>query len=228
MAYFSPDFLAFFEELAWDNSKEWFDVNRERYHAVVKDPWYAFLQLCIDEITKTERDFYLEPKNAVFRINRDIRFSKNKEPYKTNISWMLSQRWRKDMDWPWLYLQLGQSWLKFWCGTYRPPKAHLQAIRAHMIEFPRKTTNRMRDRTLLNLFGSLQWEKHKRIPKQFQPYIEKRPVLANKQFYFIAEYEPKEILRDDLLEVVLTHRDAAKWWNDFLIDAIASCPEMEG
>lgn len=53
---------------------------------VVKDPWYAFLQLCIDEIAKTERDFYLEPKNAVFRINRDIRFSKNKQPYKTNVS----------------------------------------------------------------------------------------------------------------------------------------------
>jgi uncharacterized protein (TIGR02453 family) len=106
MSHFSKDFLAFFEELAGDNNKDWFDANRTRYHEVVKDPWYAFVQQIIDEVRKDDPDLHLEPKQAVFRINRDIRFSKNKQPYKTHVAAVISRGGRKELTYPGLYVHL--------------------------------------------------------------------------------------------------------------------------
>lgn len=100
MSEFTPDFLTFFEELAGDNTKDWFDANRVRYHQVIKNPRYAFVQKVIDAVAKEEQDFFLEPKDAVFRINRDTRFSKNKQPYKTHVAAVISKGGRKVLAYP--------------------------------------------------------------------------------------------------------------------------------
>jgi len=219
MSYFDRDFLRFFEELAGDNSKQRFDEHRPRYHTIVKDPWYAFLQACITEIAKTKEEFSIEPKHAVFRINRDIRFSKNKQPYKTNVSAILSSRWRKDMDYPWLYVQLGQAWLHLWCGTYKPPKEHLKAIRSKCIAQQKKVEAIFSD--IEPYFGDLQWEKNKRIPKEFRESLTSQSYIANKQFYFYRQFPSQYIFKEDLVEFILEYWHAAKPWNDFLIDCLA-------
>ena len=74
MPYFTQDFLDFFKELAANNHKDWFDENRKRYHKSVKDPFYKFLEDAIAEIQKVDPTIQIEPKDAAFRINRDIRF----------------------------------------------------------------------------------------------------------------------------------------------------------
>ena len=96
--YFSPDFLQFFKELAANNHKEWFDENRKRYETVVKKPFEVFVQHAIDEMAKLDpRLSELDPKKCIFRINRDIRFSKDKAPYKLNRSAAISVGGRNDM-----------------------------------------------------------------------------------------------------------------------------------
>ena len=79
MAFFQQEFIDFFIELAPNNNKDWFDVNRKRYENFVKDPFNSFVQHLISEISKTDKNFSdLEPKHCVFRINKDVRFSKYK------------------------------------------------------------------------------------------------------------------------------------------------------
>ena len=79
MAFFNPDFLQFFIDLAPNNNKDWFDLNRKRYEAKVKEPFKLFVQHVINEIEKTDISFKeLEAKDCIFRINRDNRFSKEK------------------------------------------------------------------------------------------------------------------------------------------------------
>ena len=187
MAYFSPDFIQFFEELAGDNSKDWFDENRKRYHEVIKDPWYAFVQAVIDEVKKDDTKLTIEPKQAVFRINRDIRFSKNKEPYKTYVAAVISRGGRKELTYPWLYVHLWQDGVHIGSGCHMPDKMQLQQIRTALVSYPKKVEKILHDPIFVELFGELKGEKNKRLPKEFQEYQEEYPLVANKQFFFLCQ-----------------------------------------
>ena len=78
--YFTPAFNKFFIDLAPNNNKDWFDVNRNRYEQDVKLPFRGFTADVIKEISKIDPTVKMEAKDAIFRINRDIRFSKDKYP----------------------------------------------------------------------------------------------------------------------------------------------------
>jgi hypothetical protein len=103
MTCFTTDFNAFFMDLAKNNNKEWFDANRKRYESSVKKPFHAFVGEAIQRIGKLDRTVAIEPKEAIFRINRDIRFSKDKTPYKLSCSAIISPAGRKDHAVPGLY-----------------------------------------------------------------------------------------------------------------------------
>jgi len=78
-----PSTLKFLKDLKKNNNKEWFDANRKRYEAAKAD-FAAFVQGVIDRFCKTDTTLSaLSAKDCLFRINRDIRFSKDKSPYKT-------------------------------------------------------------------------------------------------------------------------------------------------
>ena len=78
--YFSPDYLKFFIELAPNNNKDWFDKNRERYRISVKEPFENFVEKLVMELRKTEEVMEGRPSDFIFRVNKDIRFSKDKSP----------------------------------------------------------------------------------------------------------------------------------------------------
>jgi uncharacterized protein (TIGR02453 family) len=83
--------LAFLKNLEKNNNKDWFDANRKIYEDIRKQ-WLAFTADAIDVVGKFDKDVaMLEPKGCIFRINRDIRFSKNKSPYKNNFGMSLSK-----------------------------------------------------------------------------------------------------------------------------------------
>ena len=106
-SYFSKDFLDFFKELAANNNKDWFDANRKRYDKSVKEPFKAFVADLISESQKIDPSIDIEAKDAIFRINRDIRFSKDKTPYKLDRSAIISAAGRKDHSIPGFYIALG-------------------------------------------------------------------------------------------------------------------------
>ena len=96
MAYFDTDYLEFFKELAGNNHKEWFDIHRKRYEQSVKIPMQVFVKDLILALKRIDKEIQIEPKDAIFRINRDIRFSKDKSPYKLQSSAIISKYGKKD------------------------------------------------------------------------------------------------------------------------------------
>lgn len=80
MVNFNKDFLEFFQKLSQNNSKAWFDKNRATYETAVKAPFKKLVNEMILRIRAEEPDLNIEAKDAIFRINRDIRFSKDKTP----------------------------------------------------------------------------------------------------------------------------------------------------
>lgn len=222
MAYFTEDYNNFFKGLAANNHRDWFHDNKKLYERAVKAPFAAFLK---DLIARIQQEFdpelILEPKDAIFRINRDIRFSKDKTPYKLNRSAAICRGGRKQMNRPGLYLQFGVGEFMLGGGMYQPDKVRLQQIREAIVQQPEVVRALQADATFQQFYGSIKGDKNKRLPAEFKATHAELPIIANKQFYFMANYEDQEelLMREDLMDWVLEHYAVGQGWNQFLVEA---------
>jgi uncharacterized protein (TIGR02453 family) len=221
MAHLSKDYMDFFKELAADNSKNWFDINRKRYKDSVKDPFDKFIGDLIDEVKKIDNKIEIAPKDAVFRINRDIRFSKDKTPYKLNRSAIISPKGRKDKAYPGLYIEVSPEHCRVYGGVYQPDKTQLYNIRETIVDNPSKLNKLMNDKEFKSTFGDVKGEKNKVILKEFKEVAAKHEIVLNKQFYWYTEMKPAEALKDGFLDKVLTAYKTNKKIMDYFADAMS-------
>lgn len=227
MAYFTPAFNHFFKNLAKNNSKEWFHANKKIYLREVKNPFYSFLEDLIARIQQQyDPDLFLEVKNAVFRINRDIRFSKDKTLYKLQVGAVIARGGRKNSQIPGLYVQFGVGEIWIGGGLYSPDKESLYQVRTHIADHPERFNHLRQSETFRTVYGKLLGQQHKRIPKEFKAAFAQQPLIANKQFYFMSAYEDESIIsKEDLLEWVLEHYRAGLAMNQFLMEALLKTSE---
>ncbi len=120
--------LKFLKDLKKNNSKEWFDLNRDRYE-VSKSQIKETIGLFIVAISKFDKAIVgLEPKDCMFRINRDVRFSKNKAPYKTNLGFWIGPGGKKSpLAGYYFHIEPGASFIAG--GTWMPEAENLKKIR---------------------------------------------------------------------------------------------------
>ncbi len=131
---FNPEIANFFAELSKNNSKEWFDANRKFYEKEIKDKSKLFIGEMGKRLSSNKLRYISDPKISMFRINRDIRFSKNKDPYKTNLGFwfpygddVLSFA-KKPL--PGIYFHFSNEESFIACGIHTPESADLKKIRA--------------------------------------------------------------------------------------------------
>ncbi|MEL6943413.1 MAG: DUF2461 domain-containing protein, partial [Bacteroidota bacterium] len=105
MKHFTPDFLNFFKDLRANNEREWFHANKKRYEQSVKIPFQAFIADVIEHASIFDPNILITPKDAIFRIYKDTRFSKDKTPYKLHASAVVSRGGRKDLTSIGIYLE---------------------------------------------------------------------------------------------------------------------------
>lgn len=203
MQYFSKDFIAFFKELEKNNNKEWFDENRNRYKNTIKEPFKNFVADVIRFISSEDPEIRLEPKDCIFRINRDIRFSKDKTPYKTNVSCAITPGGKKDMVSAGIYLELSACSLKIYSGVYQPNKEELLRIRRHISDNLSDLKNLLNKQSFKNDFGELRGEKNKVIPKEFKELSLSEEIIKHKQFYFYRTHRHSLITSDTLMAQIM-------------------------
>ncbi len=220
MASFTPDHNRFFKDLAAHNNKEWFDANKVRYEASVKQPMLAFVQELVQRIHRLDPQVVMEPKQAVHRIYRDIRFSKDKTPYKTYGSAIIQAGDRKDMALPGLYFELGPEAVRIYGGAYMPEKEQLTAIREAILRDGKGLRKAISSAAFVRLFGAVLGERNKVLAPAYKAALAQEPLIANKQFYFAAELPPGQVAAADLLEVLMEHYRAMRPVNDWLAKAM--------
>ena len=218
MTYFNSSFVEFFKGLAANNSKEYFDEHRKTYEKEVKKPFHKLILDLSQELSKFDPAIgQLELKNALFRINRDIRFSKDKSPYNLHVSAVVSPYGRKDMQYPGLYIQLSVDECHFGGGMYMPDKDNLMKIRKFIGENPKEFDKLLKDKAFTKVYGSLaKSESNKILPKELKQYSDSHPLIFNKQFYYMAQHPgEKTVLREDLIPFIVSHYQAAQNWDAF-------------
>ena len=222
MKYFEPDYLDFFKELAANNNKEWFDANRKRYEAVVRDPFKHFVGELIHHLAARDPELNIEPKDVIFRINRDIRFSKDKTPYKTNNSAVISPEGRKNKNHPGIYIEFGPERMAFYGGIYMPSPKEVGRVRTYMSQNLKELEAILSSRDFVDNFGVVHGEKSKRIPKELMEAAGVQSLIWNKNWYYFKHLPPETIIGDELMETILDLRDKSEPIKNYLHNAIFS------
>lgn len=222
MTHFSDDFLPFLRELAANNNRDWFNENRKRYEGQVREPWKAFVAQVIAVMGEIDSDMAEVPVSKVtFRINRDVRFSKDKTPYNSHVSAGISPTGRKDMT-PGLYVHAGADKFMIGGGAYWTEKDDLYFLREKLANESEVWRTLTGHADFSERFGAVQGKENKRLPVEFRVASETCPDLFRKQFFYMAELPAETVERPDLLELVAEYANAAEPVRGFLRDGLKS------
>ncbi len=220
MSYFNASFLKFFKELSKNNTTEWFNENRKTYEKEVKKPFSDFVEEMIGLIQKYDPEVQIKPSDAIMRINKDIRFSKDKTPYNTHVAANISKYGKKDKSYPGFYFQLSPEGIMMYGGAYVVESTTLPSIRNYISNNLKDFSAAYNDISFKQKFGNILGEQHKRVSTEFQGITEKEPLIANKQFYYSASLKPDIITSNTLPDELMEYYLAGKSVNDFLKSAI--------
>jgi uncharacterized protein (TIGR02453 family) len=136
--YFDEDALAFLSDLKRHNERAWFTANKERYERSVRQPFLEFISDAGPELRTISRNLVADPRpsgGSLFRIHRDVRFSKDKSPYKTHAGAHF-QLGGKGVQGPGYYLHLEPGECFVAGGMWMPDPEVLQQIRERIAEEP--------------------------------------------------------------------------------------------
>lgn len=219
--YFTADFIDFFKELAANNHKDWMDENRKRYATSVKKPFENFVEALQQEVSEFDEPILIKPGKAIFRINRDIRFSKDKTPYKTNRTAVISKNGTKDKVHPGFYFFVSPEKVMIGGGAYVLEKENLFKVRQEIAYNMEEFTAIINEKSFKKNFPEILGEKNKVIPKEFKEDAAKEPLLYNKGFYFMKEYPVDIIFEEDCIKKISTVMKTAKPFNDFIRRALS-------
>jgi uncharacterized protein (TIGR02453 family) len=211
--------LQFLTALAKNNNKPWFDANKTAYLAA-KENMLATTQQIINGLNKIDDTIAasaLEPKACVSRINRDVRFSKNKSPYKNNFFAMLKQGGKKS-SYAEYYVQIepGKSFIG--AGHYMPMPLELQKIRQE-IDYNLPAFKKIIDnKTFLKHYpkGLQAPESLVRPPKGFELDNPALPYLKMKGYFVVVDLTDAQVMDKAFVKNALKSLEVAKPLVDFL------------
>lgn len=178
--------IDFLKELKRNNNRDWFIANKKKYEAASGD-FFAFTEQLLAGISSFDgRMKAVTAKDCIFRINRDIRFSADKSPYKTHFGAYMAPGGRKDMTAGYyMHLEPGQSFIAG--GCYMPPTAMLEKIRKEIAWNYKDFLKITKNKTFKKNFQGFEGEKLKKPPRGFDPDHEAIELLKHKSFIVSSE-----------------------------------------
>ncbi len=200
--HFSPALFRFLKELAAENTRNWFNDNKERFIKDVKDPSLDFILDFGAPLQKISPHFRADPKpvgGSLFRIYRDVRFSKDKSPYKTHAGLHFRHEAGKTAYTPGFYLHLepGESFVGL--GIWRPDNPTLKLIRDAIVADPIGWEKAVGGKAFNDQFKVV-GNSLKRPPKGYDPDHPLIEILKLKDFTAFASLTQKQVTAPGFLK----------------------------
>jgi uncharacterized protein (TIGR02453 family) len=194
--FFSEDLFRFLVELRAHNDRAWFQANKARYEAEVREPMLAFIMAFADPLRGLNEHVVADPRpvgGSMFRIFRDTRFARDKTPYKTNAGAQFRHReCPKDVHSPGFYLHLEPGGCFAGGGLWHPDADSLHKVRERIVTHDKEWKALKR----LGVSG----ETLKRVPQGFDPGHPLAEDLKLKDFFAEESLTEREICAPDFLE----------------------------
>ena len=207
--HFTPALFEFLSELADNNNREWFQDNKARYERDVRDALVQFVSDFGDRLREISPYMVADPRlsgGSIFRIYRDVRFSKDKSPYKTNAGMHFRHEVGRDVHGPGLYLHLQPGQVFAATGIWRPNSATVGKIRGAIVANPDRWTGIVTEDRFSSIY-SLDGESLKRAPRGVDPDHPLIDHLKLKSFAATTSFTQEEACSADFID---TYADACR------------------
>jgi uncharacterized protein (TIGR02453 family) len=196
---FPRDALRFYKELTSNNNRDWFQENKSRYQDGVLKPAQAFVETLGERLKILSNGITYDSRTSgvgsILRIYRDIRFSKDKTPYKTHLGVIFWEGKHKKMENPGFYFQLDPSGAEFYSGFYRFSKPFLKAYReaVHDKQLGEEFESILSE---LNESDGYEWggDRYKRVPSGYDKDHPRADLLLHKGLWGKAPSIPNSIV----------------------------------
>jgi uncharacterized protein (TIGR02453 family) len=202
---FPPEALPFLRDLKLHNSREWFQTRKHIYEEKVRGPMLELVAVLGDAIAGFAPEMVTEPKKAVYRLYRDVRFSADKSPYKTHIAAVFSPRGLEKHSGAGMYFHISGDEVLVGGGIYAPGPAELLAVRRHVASHAKELDKILRQREFRKLFKEMTGERLKRVPKGFPQDHPAADLLVYKQFLAGTLIQPDIVTSPQLFRELLKH-----------------------
>jgi uncharacterized protein (TIGR02453 family) len=219
--YFTRDLLKFLSELRSHNDRDWFQKNKERYEECVRDPVLRFIADLAPRLRKINPHIVADPKptgGSMMRIYRDIRFSKDKSPYKTAVAMHFGHDTAKDGAAPSYYMRIEPGGSLIGAGIWRPEPPVLKKIRDGIVADAKGWQRACAGQKSGGC--SMVGETLQRVPRGYDPDHPLAEDLKRKDFTLGMPVADKEIVGSGILELTLTKFRKAAPFVQFLSDAV--------
>lgn len=197
--FFTPALFAFLSELKEENSREWFQANKDRFERDVRGPMLAFIGAFGEPLAGISRHYLADPRpsgGSMFRIFRDTRFARDKSPYKTNVGAHFRPRdCARDVHAPSFYLHLEPGGSFAAAGSWHPDPEALRRIRERIAAKPAEW------RALAKAGLEVEGESLSRVPAGFDPAHPLAEVLKQKDFYTATALTQKDVCSGAFLDL---------------------------
>jgi uncharacterized protein (TIGR02453 family) len=213
------EILRFLSQLKQNNNREWFNENKATYQHV-KEEYEKLVAKIIGDISQFDSDIgLLRPPECVFRIYRDVRFSKNKDPYKTHLGSYYSKGGRKGKyGGYYVHIEPGASFAGG--GIWHPEREVLKAIRYEIYNDPQAFVDLLEAPDIKKHFDGLMDDKLQRPPKDFPADFEYIDLLKYKSFTLSKSLSDESIASGDFYPELLAAFGAMKPLVGFLNHAV--------
>ncbi len=197
--FITPKLFSFFRDLKKNNTREWFEANKDRYESDVREPLLTFIDSFAEPLYKISPHFRADARKvggSLFRIYRDVRFSKDKTPYKTQAGVHFRHERSKDAHAPGFYLHLDPKEVFIGAGIWHPDKDALLQIREALMDRPAAWKKAIGGAPFRRQFA-LEGESYKRPPGGIDKEHPLFEDLMRKDFIAVTETTRADVLAAD-------------------------------
>lgn len=210
------DLFSFLNKLEKNNNRDWFHAHKQEFKQVEKQT-KAFYNLVLDAL-RTHDDI---DKLKLFRIYRDVRFSKNKQPYKTHFGGSFHRRKPELRGGYYLHLAPNnQSFIA--TGFWEPNKADLLRIRKEFEMDDTEIRQIISNKSFKNVWGDLVGDELKTAPRNFDKDHPAIDLIRKKQYIFTKKFTDQEVLSSTFLEEVNTSFKTVRPYFDYMSDVLTT------
>ncbi|GAA3749100.1 DUF2461 domain-containing protein [Terriglobus aquaticus] len=179
--------IRFLQHLQRNNDRDWFNARKDLFTHEVQDPWLAVLEAVNQRLAEFAPDYVRPARRAAMRIYRDIRFSKDKRPYKTNIAAWWSTTTTERTNGGGFYVHVSHQDVVVAAGVYMPSPAQLLLIRRHLQQHHAELRGMLNSSKIRKLMPELDSNPLRRMPKGFLPDDPAADLLLCRQWALSAK-----------------------------------------
>ncbi len=219
---FGPGVVRFLRDLETNNNRTWFERNKQRYETEVREPALEFIRLMAPRLEKISTHLVASDKKvggSLMRIHRDVRFSRDKRPYKTNVGIQFRHKAGKDVHAPGFYFHIDPKSVFLGAGMWHPEPDALAAIREAIVDNPKGYRAALAAKAFANGFA-LEGDSLTRAPKGYDPDHPLIDALRRKDHIAVLNLTKGDLKRPDLADYVAKQWAATKPFMAFLTKAV--------